>query len=50
MWVILGILMVILVILSIVGLASLESFFQQQIIGTLPLEIVKMMGYSIFGA
>jgi len=49
-WFILGVIMVILVILSIMGLASLESFFQQQILGTLPLEIVKMIGYSILGA
>lgn len=49
-WFILGVVMFILVILSIMGLASLESFFQQQILGTLPLEIVKMIGYSILGA
>ena len=49
-WFILGVIMFILVILSIMGLASLESFFQQQILGTLPLEIVKMVGYSILGA
>jgi len=49
-WFILGVVMFILVILSIMGLASLESFFQQQILGTLPLEIIKMVGYSILGA
>jgi cell division protease FtsH len=49
-WFILGLIMFVLVILSIMGLASLESFFQQQILGTLPLEIVKMVGYYILGA
>jgi cell division protease FtsH len=49
-WFIFTVAMIILVILSIMGLASLESFFQQQMIGTLPLEILKMVGYSFLGA
>ena len=49
-WFILTVLMIILIILSIWGLANLESFFQQQIVFTLPLEIVKMVGYSLLGA
>src|SRR3954467_15644529 len=49
-WFILSAIMFLLVVLSIWGLANLESFFQQQIVFTLPLEIVKMVGYSILGA
>src|SRR5438552_2657545 len=49
-WMILGVAMIVMVVLSIIGLASLESFFQQQIIGTLPLEFLKMVGYSFIGA
>ena len=49
-WFVVGILLFLLVLLSIWGLANLESFFQQQIVFTLPLEIVKMVGYSILGA
>src|SRR5690242_4739753 len=40
----------VLVVLSIMGLASLESFFQQQILGTLPLEMLKAIVWSILGA
>jgi cell division protease FtsH len=50
LWFILTVLMILLMILSIWGLANLESFFQQQIVFTLPLEILKMVGYSIIGA
>src|SRR5436189_789496 len=49
-WFVLSVLMIFLVIMSIWGLANLESFFQQQIVFTLPLEIVKMIGYSVLGA
>jgi cell division protease FtsH len=49
-WFIIAVLAFILVLLSIWGLANLESFFQQQIIFTLPLEMVKMIGYSFIGA
>ncbi len=50
LWFILGVIMLVLVVLSILGLASLESFFQQQIIGTLPLEFLKAIVWSILGA
>lgn len=49
-WFIVSVVMGILVILSIAGLASLESFFQQQILGTLPLEFLKAIVWSILGA
>jgi cell division protease FtsH len=49
-WFILTVILVVLVILSILGLASLESFFQQQILGTLPLEFLKAIVWSILGA
>src|SRR5258708_34205265 len=49
-WFIFAVVMGLLVIMSIWGLANLESFFQQQIVFTLPLEIVKMVGYSVLGA
>src|SRR3954464_14993994 len=49
-WFILTVIMVALVVLSIMGLASLESFFQQQILGTLPLEFLKAIVWSILGA
>src|SRR5437879_1335136 len=48
-WFVGGVVMLILVILSIWGLANLESFFQQQIVFTLPWEIVQMVGYSVLG-
>lgn len=49
-WFILTLIMGALVVLSIMGLASLESFFQQQILGTLPLEFLKAIVWSILGA
>ncbi|MFA5974562.1 MAG: AAA family ATPase [Elusimicrobiota bacterium] len=39
-----------LVCFSIVGLGSLDSFFLQQILGTLPLELLKAIVWSILGA
>src|SRR5580765_3668333 len=49
-WFILTVIMGALVVLSVMGLASLESFFQQQILGTLPLEFLKAIVWSILGA
>jgi cell division protease FtsH len=49
-WFILVVVMIVLVIFTIIGLASLESFVLQQYVGTLPLEILKMVGYSFLGA
>src|SRR5579863_5401915 len=50
MWMVLSGIMLLLVVASIWGLMTLESFFANQIIGTLPLELLKMVGYSILGA
>ena len=50
LWIILAIVMIILTVLAFVALGSLESFFQTQVLATLPLEALKMILYSAVGA
>jgi len=49
-WFITGLVTVVLIVLTIIGLSSMESFFAQQIIGQLPLELLKVIAYSAVGA
>lgn len=49
-WFIIVVVLLGLAALSLMGLASLDSFFQQQILGTLPLEMLKAIVWSILGA
>jgi cell division protease FtsH len=50
LWVIIGMGTLMLVFLSLFGLMFLDSFFRVQMIATLPLEMLKMLLYSVVGA
>jgi cell division protease FtsH len=50
MWFVVLLVIGFLCVLTVWGLAQLESFFAAQIIYTLPLEFLKIIGYSVIGA
>ena len=49
-WFVVSAVSVVLLVLSVVGLLTMDSFFAQQQVATLPLETLKMIAWSILSA